>query len=174
MYKTFMVTLADVFSKIKGGEMERIIDHCRKAGMDWKEIGNLRRGYWRRMARVHHPPPKQLLEEVFDVYVAFKDLQDPENPDRKFFVSDHEKILLKMCAYVQIGFLSNPVKYPLLGVKVKVLSTGFEVFRKLSNTAALEAFHHPWAASSTVLLNMVVRHTVLCHQHKLMQMPSNW
>ena len=35
------------------------------------------------------------------------------------------------------------MKYPLLDVKVKVLSTGFEVFRKLSNTALLETFHHP-------------------------------
>jgi len=43
LFKTFMITLADTYSKLLLGEMERIVAHCVRGGMSADRIGKLRR-----------------------------------------------------------------------------------------------------------------------------------
>lgn len=140
LFKSFMVTVADVFTKLLPGEMERVVHHCREAGMSWDEISALRRRYFRRMCRRHRPEPEQLLREFHDVYECFRDLDDPDQPGRKFFVNDHRRLFLKLCRYIQLGFLSD-VPGMNMHVFVRRLSTGFEVFRSLASTSHLEGMH---------------------------------
>ena len=140
LFKSFMVSVADVFSKLLPGEMERVIDHCRRAGMAWDDISKLRRRYFRRMGRVSRPPPEQLLKEFFDVYTCFAGMHDPENVGRKFFVANHRKLFLKQCKYIQRGVLSDPPGMN-MHVVVRKLTTGFLLYRSLASTSQLEGMH---------------------------------
>ena len=45
LFKTFMITLADTYSKLLVGEMERTVVHCVRSGMSADRIGKLRRKY---------------------------------------------------------------------------------------------------------------------------------
>ena len=45
LFKTFMIALADTYSKLLLGEMERIVAHCLRSGMSADRIGELRRKY---------------------------------------------------------------------------------------------------------------------------------
>ena len=136
LFKIFMVTSADVFSKLNRGEMERIIHHCRTLGMTYDQISCLRRRYWRRHARTHCPEPKQLIREAYDVYMCFKDLQDPERPGCRFLLaeSEAEAIFRKCCAHIQLGILSDP---PGMVMYVWVQNK----FRSLRSTSMLEGYH---------------------------------
>ena len=142
MYKAFVISVADACTKLEPGEMERIVAHCEASGMSLANIGKLKRRYFRRMGRTRRPPPEQLLTELHDIYAVFKEMRDPDDPSRSFFVPDHERLLLKSCKRVQAGFMSdNPGAW--LHKYVRTLSTGFELFHSMNQTSGLEAYHHP-------------------------------
>jgi hypothetical protein len=86
------------------------------------------------------PEPRVILRGLHDVFCLFADMDDPERPGQRVFVSNAELIFLKEIKYVQKGLLSD-----LPGVKmyreVGKLVTGFKLHRGRRNSSALEGMH---------------------------------
>ena len=55
LFKTFMIALADTYSKLLLGEMERTLAHCIRSGMTTNRIGKLRRTCVDGMIRANSP-----------------------------------------------------------------------------------------------------------------------
>ena len=122
--------------------MDAIVDHCLASGMTLDDVGKLRRSYFRRRARTHCPNPETLIRSVFDLYNVFKDLKDPERNGASFFIPPAQalKLLKKQCKYIQLGLLSDPPDRPMY-VKTRRSSLGFQWYRTLRGTSALEGYH---------------------------------
>lgn len=122
--------------------MDAIVDHCLASGMTLDDVGKLRRSYFRRRARTHCPNPETLIRSVFDLYNVFKDLKDPERNGASFFIPPAQalKLLKKQCKYIQLGLLSDPPDRPMY-IKTRRSSLGFQWYRTLRGTSALEGYH---------------------------------
>ena len=140
MYKIFIVAVSDALFRILPGERYRILKHVRKMGMTKKQIKNLRRRYWRLRARYSSPEPSVIIKGLFDVYVFFRDMPDPDCETRKFFKHDHADIFKKEIKYVQLGLLSDPPGVCMY-YKARTCKTGLVIYRCIRGTSALEGYH---------------------------------
>jgi hypothetical protein len=84
---------------------------------------------------------------MVDLYFFFKELDDPERPNCKFFVADHWAIFVKEIDYVQHGFLSDPPGMTMYILRETIARTGLNLYRCLRTTSALEAFHAHFSRS---------------------------
>ena len=76
IHRVFMVALADVFSKVCEGEMERIIAWLLRRKWSMERIRKLKRSYFRRLARTLSPGPEELIKGAIDVYNVFLNVEN--------------------------------------------------------------------------------------------------
>ena len=124
----------DAIYKMLPGKAERVRRHMAGLKMDDAHIGRVGRRYWRRRARYACPDPATIVRGLYDVFLFFREMEDPERPGHRFFTSDADHVFIKEIAYVQQGYLSDP---PGLNMYVRVgmsMRTGFIYFRSLRST----------------------------------------
>ena len=134
LFRVFMSYTSDAIYKMLTGEADRVRSHMAGLRMDAAHIGRVGRRYWRRRARYACPDPATIVRGLYDVFLFFREMEDPERPGHRFFTSDADHIFLKEIAYVQQGYLSDP---PGLNMYVRVgmsMRTGFIYFRSLRST----------------------------------------
>ena len=151
MHKVFMTALADNFSRLRVHEMERVIADLLRRGYSMDEIRKLRRSYFRRRARVHRPDPKTLIKGFVDLMNVFASVDDPERQGKKFLVHNWKEILKKQVGYIQLGLLSWDEGRPAY-VKAGVTTYGFQLYRSLLGTSALEGYGFHYSLSRAAFL----------------------
>jgi hypothetical protein len=127
LYGLFCSSLADCIIKPLDGERERVKRHFVAKGMSEADIGRLPRKSFRCRMRHTIPHPARVYEDVRRCVLFFSRLDDPTtgNP---FFLSGWQDILDGLLRSIAKGWLSDPPGVCLY-VKVKVLETGFVVYR---------------------------------------------
>jgi hypothetical protein len=148
--RIFSALLSDVLFQIQEGEKERVYEHLKKMGEVDPERKTYKRSYWRRMAMYSCPDPITIVEGLFDIYVLFKDMDDPMmtgEQNRKVLVPNALKILETEMWYVQRGLLSDLPGMQMYFKTRKLPTTGFQELRCVRSTSGLEGMHLHYRAS---------------------------
>ena len=155
LFRTFIGYVSDALFKMLPGEADTVRAHMVMLGMTDERIRRTRRKYWRRRARYSCPAPAVILDGLLDVFEFFNELDDPQRPGHKFYVTDAETIFVKECGYVQRGELSDVpgLNYYFL---IRQARTGLRLYRCLRSTSQEEGYHlhlraaqHPTARGSS-------------------------
>ena len=121
LFRRFMCDTSAALFKMVAGEAERVKLHLRGRGTPKDNLKKLCRRFWRRHAKYCCPEPKVIVRGLLDVFLFYRELDDPETGG-KFFVGDADKIFKKEIAYAQEGYLSDQ---PHVDYYPKVKGCGF-------------------------------------------------
>lgn len=77
---------------------------------------------------------------------VFASVDDPERQGKKFLVHNWKEILKKQVGYIQLGLLSWDEGRPAY-VKAGVTTYGFQLYRSLLGTSALEGYGFHYSLS---------------------------
>ena len=172
MFKTFMSYVSDSLFKMLAWakkpnternepgvtEADRVRGHMTLLGMSDEQIRRAPRKYWRRNARYSCPEPEIEIRGLFDVFMFFREIDDPSRAGHSFYINEADAIAIfvKEIGYVQKGELSDmPEINYYFQVRI-IWRTGFVVFRGKRSNSALEGYHlhlrasqHPCAKGQT-------------------------
>ena len=159
LFRYFCTATSDGMFEVREGERERVKAHLRtifKQKTDTAEfavaelkadaervdalIKRVPRRYWRGRCRYTIPRPERLACRLLLVYEFFKDLDDPET-GQPFFHPGHGVRVMTELAYVAAGYLSDHPSIELYA-PLRELKTGFQIYRCLRTSSALEGYHY--------------------------------
>ena len=157
--KCFNGWLSQALFKPMAGEHERGRLHAKKLGMTPEQIKRLARKYWKRRLKYFCPTPDMIIRHLFDIYIFFRQMDDPLRPGVSCLKSNAIDILIKEMWYVQRGLLSDLPEIPRYSPTARCPTTGFMLYRCLATASPLEGMHfhyrqaqHPGAKSCSLKL----------------------
>ena len=139
LFGLFMSWSSDALYKVLPGEHDRVKRHLQAMNLSTLEIKRTKRRVWKRLCRYSCPGPEMIIRGLLDIYLFFKDMEDPLRPGCSFFTSDAHQIFEKEMAYVCKGFLSDKPGMEMY-VRRDVASTGLQRYRCIRSSSALEGY----------------------------------
>ena len=78
--------------------------HLIALGRSPEQIKRVSRKYWKRKCKTAITEPLVLIQRFYDVYIFFKDMQDPERPGHSFFIESERAhaLFIKEMKYIQV------------------------------------------------------------------------
>ena len=139
--KVFNGWQSESMFKIMAGEYTRGKLHAKRLGLTDDQIARLRRKYWRRHLKYLQPDPETIIRGLFDIYVFFRDLEDPLRPGAWCLKTDALDILMNEMWYVQMGLLSDIPGIDTYLAISRCPTTQFMRYRCLKTASPLEGMH---------------------------------
>ena len=146
LFAVFAVACAMCVYKPMTGEYKRVVDHKqalfrKKHGrkMTALEVAKIPFKYLRSMMRQMCPPPLTIMLELHTLCEIFSSMICPVT-NRMFFIPSWRSLLWKQLKYVAGGLLSDCPSLSLY-FPTRKLSTGFQMYRCLRTSSALEGYH---------------------------------